>query len=104
MLLLKVFHIILVVGWFAGLFYLPRIFVNMAMECHEGVYERLLLMAKKALYCFSSILMIPALFSGAYLWKRYGIGDGSKMDLPEINCFWYDSIVSVLLRFFVKEV
>ena len=27
----KAFHIIFVMSWFAGLFYLPRIFVNLAM-------------------------------------------------------------------------
>ncbi|WP_225313048.1 CopD family protein, partial [Klebsiella pneumoniae] len=27
----KLFHLFFVISWFAGLFYLPRIFVNMAM-------------------------------------------------------------------------
>ncbi len=31
MLTLKALHIIFVVSWFAGLFYLPRLFVNHAM-------------------------------------------------------------------------
>jgi protoporphyrinogen IX oxidase len=46
---LKAIHAFFVVSWFAGLFYLPRIFVNLAMvpaDSHAE-RERLLLMAKK---------------------------------------------------------
>jgi putative membrane protein len=66
---IKAFHIIFVASWFAGLFYLPRIFVNLAMvpaESHAE-RERLLLMARK-LYRFASLLMIPALGLGLWLW------------------------------------
>lgn len=69
MLWIKAFHIVFVASWFAGLFYLPRIFVNLAMvpaDSHAE-RERLLLMAHK-LYRFSSFLMIPALALGAWLW------------------------------------
>ncbi|MCV2360123.1 MULTISPECIES: CopD family protein [Roseateles] len=69
MLWIKAFHIIFVASWFAGLFYMPRIFVNLAMvptESHAE-RERLLLMAHK-LYRFMSLLMIPALGFGAWLW------------------------------------
>ena len=44
MLWLKAFHIFFVVSWFAGLFYLPRIFVNHAMAEEQAVRERLKLM------------------------------------------------------------
>jgi protoporphyrinogen IX oxidase len=74
----KAFHIVFVASWFAGLFYLPRLFVNLAMvpaDSHAE-RERLLLMARK-LYRFSSLLMIPALVLGAWLWLGYGIGKGS---------------------------
>ena len=37
MLWLKAFHIFFVVSWFAGLFYLPRIFVNPAMAEEQAV-------------------------------------------------------------------
>lgn len=45
----KALHIILVVCWFAGLFYLPRLFVNLSMVPADSVAERerLLLMAGK---------------------------------------------------------
>ena len=40
MLWVKAFHIVFVASWFAGLFYLPRIFVNLAMVPPESVAER----------------------------------------------------------------
>lgn len=73
----KAFHIVFVASWFAGLFYLPRLFVNLAMvpaDSHAE-RERLLLMARK-LYRFSSLLMIPAIGLGLVLWLGYGIGRG----------------------------
>jgi len=73
----KAFHIIFVSSWFAGLFYLPRVFVNLAMvpaDSHAE-RERLLLMGRK-LYRFSSLLMVPALALGLWLWLGYGIGKG----------------------------
>jgi putative membrane protein len=77
MLWIKSFHIIFVASWFAGLFYLPRIFVNLAMVPPESVSEeqRLLLMARK-LMRFTTLLMIPALGLGFVLWLVYGIGQG----------------------------
>jgi putative membrane protein len=77
MLWIKSFHIIFVTSWFAGLFYLPRIFVNLAMVPPESVSEeqRLLLMARK-LMRFTTLLMFPALGLGLVLWLVYGIGLG----------------------------
>jgi protoporphyrinogen IX oxidase len=77
MLWIKAFHIVFVASWFAGLFYLPRIFVNLAMVPSESVAERerLLLMAHK-LMRFTTILTVPALALGLWLWLGYGIGQG----------------------------
>ena len=77
MLWVKSFHILFVASWFAGLFYLPRIFVNLAMVPPESVAERqrLLLMARK-LMRFMTILAVPALVLGLWLWLGYGIGKG----------------------------
>ncbi len=77
MLWIKAFHIVFVASWFAGLFYLPRLFVNLASvpaDSHAE-RERLLLMARK-LYRFSSLLMIVAIVLGLVLWLGYGIGRG----------------------------
>jgi putative membrane protein len=81
MLWVKAFHIIFVASWFAGLFYLPRIFVNLAMVPPDSVAERerLLLMARK-LMRFMTILMVPALGLGLWLWLGYGIGGNPPAD------------------------
>lgn len=75
MLLVKAFHIIFVTSWFAGLFYLPRIYVNLAMEQDTQAYARLILMANK-LYRFMQPLMVLALAFGIWLWLGYGFKGG----------------------------
>lgn len=77
MLWLKAFHIVFVASWFAGLFYLPRIYVNLAMVEPGSLAERerLLLMARKLLR-FTTLLAVPALALGLWLWLGYGIGRG----------------------------
>jgi protoporphyrinogen IX oxidase len=77
MLWVKSFHIVFIASWFAGLFYLPRIFVNLAMVSPDShaEKERLLLMANK-LMRFTHILMVPAVVLGLWLWLGYGIGMG----------------------------
>lgn len=75
MLWIKAFHVIFVVSWFAGLFYLPRIYVNLAMAAHEAEIERLLLMSGK-LYRFMTPLGILALLFGIWLWQGFGITGG----------------------------
>jgi len=75
MLWIKAFHIIFVASWFAGLFYLPRIFVNLALEDSPPARARLLLMARK-LYRFMTILAVPAIVLGLWLWLGYGFRGG----------------------------
>ena len=77
MLWVKSLHIVFVASWFAGLFYLPRIFVNLAMVPAESQaeHERLILMARKLLR-FTTLLAVPALAFGVWLWLGYGIGRG----------------------------
>jgi len=75
MLWVKAFHIVFVASWFAGLFYLPRIFVNLALENDDAARRRLLLMARK-LYRFMNLLAAPALGFGIWLWVGYRIGQG----------------------------
>ena len=77
MLWVKSLHIVFVASWFAGLFYLPRIFVNLALVPPGSVAEhaRLILMARK-LQRFMTILAVPALVFGLWLYLGYGIGRG----------------------------
>lgn len=105
MLWVKSFHIVFVASWFAGLFYLPRIFVNLAMVPAGSVAERarLLLMARKLLR-FTTLLAVPAIALGVWLWLGYGIGWGpgnawmhAKLTLV-LLVLGYHHACSVLLR------
>ena len=75
MLWIKAFHIIFVTSWFAGLFYLPRLFVNHAMVSDAATLERLKLMEYK-LYRFMLPLAILAISFGLWLWLGYGFTGG----------------------------
>ncbi|MDP1594548.1 MAG: CopD family protein [Gallionella sp.] len=70
---IKAFHIIMVVSWFAGLFYLPRIFVNHAMATEPAEIARLKLMEGK-LYRFVTPIAWLAIISGLWLWLGEGVG------------------------------
>jgi putative membrane protein len=107
MLWVKSLHIVFVTSWFAGLFYLPRIFVNLAMAEREdkAVTERLLLMARK-LYRFSGMLMVVALVFGLWLWLGYGIGRGpgngwlhAKLALVVLLIGYHHACGSLLRKF-----
>ena len=63
MLWLKAFHIIFVVCWFAGLFYLPRIFVYYAASEHRETRQQLAVMARR-LYRFVTPFMYIAIALG----------------------------------------
>ena len=109
MLWVKAFHIVFVASWFAGLFYLPRLFVNLAMVEPQSIAERerLLLMSRKLLR-FSTLIAVIALALGFYLWLGYGIGRGTgwmhaKLAVVALSVgyhFW----CAVLLRGFIAGV
>lgn len=75
MLWIKSLHLLFIISWFAGLFYLPRIFVNLA-DCSDATTTTRLLMMARKLYRFTTILAIPAVVFGGLLWLYYGIGRG----------------------------
>ncbi|MFC0131011.1 hypothetical protein CR105_05000 [Massilia eurypsychrophila] len=101
MLWIKAFHIVFVASWFAGLFYLPRIFVNLAQETETVATARLLLMARK-LYRFTSMLMIPAVVLGVWLWLGYGFKGGwlhAKLALVMLAIGYHHACGSLLRKF-----
>jgi putative membrane protein len=109
MLWIKSLHIVLVASWFAGLFYLPRIFVNLAMVPSGSVAERarLLLMARKLLR-FMTFIAVPAIALGVWLWAGYGIGWGpgnawmhAKL-AAVVLAVAYHHMCSVMLKRFVR--
>jgi len=80
MLWVKSFHIFFVVSWFAGLFYLPRLFVNHAMADDAATRERLLMMERK-LFRFMTPLGVLAVVFGLWLWFGYFWGSGAWMHI-----------------------
>ncbi|UYO94846.1 CopD family protein [Pollutimonas sp. M17] len=75
MLWIKTFHILFVTSWFAGLFYLPRIYVNLAQAEDPSVQAWLLGMARR-LYRFMTPLAVLAVAFGLWLFIGYGLGMG----------------------------
>ena len=75
---LKILHIVFVTSWFAGLFYLPRIYVNIAMETDANSRARLVGMAQR-LFRFMTIIAIPAVIFGLWLWLEFFWGFGYWM-------------------------
>ena len=98
---IKAFHIVFIASWFAGLFYLPRIFVNLAQETETVATERLLLMARK-LYRFMSMLAGPAVLLGLWLWLGYGFKGGwlhAKLALVVLAIGYHHACGSLLKKF-----
>jgi protoporphyrinogen IX oxidase len=76
MLWVKAFHIVFVVTWFAGLFYLPRLFVYHAQTQDSTGIERFKLMERKLYYGIMTPSAVLAVALGLWLWLGYGIGGG----------------------------
>ena len=97
---IKALHIVFVTAWFAGLFYLPRILVNLAMETETAANARLLTMARK-LYRFMTLLAVPALGFGVWLWS-YGFSGGwlhTKLALVVLLIGYHHACGRLLAKF-----
>ncbi len=75
MLWVKAFHVIFVVTWFAGLFYLPRLFVYHAMTADSAGNERFKIMERKLFYGIMTPGGVLSLASGFWLFG-YGFSGG----------------------------
>ncbi len=85
MLWVKSFHIVFMVSWFAGLFYLPRLFVYHSMSPHPEVRAQLKIMERKLLgithvaailnLCFATALLwlVPGFLSQGWLHAKLGL-------------------------------
>jgi putative membrane protein len=74
MLWIKSFHIIFMVTWFAGLFYLPRLFVYHAMSDDQISNDRFKIMERKLFFGIMTPGAIITIILGLWLWLGYGIG------------------------------
>ena len=76
MLWIKSFHIIFMVTWFAGLFYLPRLFVYHAMSKDTTSRERFKVMERKLFFGIMTPGALLTIGSGLWLWLGYGFNGG----------------------------
>ncbi len=72
MLWIKSLHIIFVVAWFAGLFYLPRLFVYHAQSADAVSNERFKVMERKLYRGIMTPCMVLTLVFGTWMWLGYG--------------------------------
>ncbi len=72
----KVFHLLAIISWMSGIFYLPRIFVHYVEGQGAGEDVRRLKVMARKLYHFTSMLAVFALASGIWLWTAFGFGGG----------------------------
>ena len=87
MLWIKSFHIIFMVTWFAGLFYLPRLFVYHAISEDAPSRERFKLMERKLFYGIMTPGAVLTIAFGLWLWLGYGFYGGwlhAKMALVAV--------------------
>ena len=104
MLWLKAFHIVFMVAWFAGLFYLPRLFVYHAQAEDRVSQERFKVMERKLYRGIMTPCMVLTLGLGAWLWLGYGFKGGwlhaklAVVVLLVAHHFWLGHLVKVFAR------
>ncbi len=76
MLWFKSLHIVFMVTWFAGLFYLPRLFVYHAMSEDAASRERFKIMERKLYYGITTPGGVLTVASGLWMWLAYGFSGG----------------------------
>ncbi len=72
MLWIKALHVIFVVSWFAGLFYLPRLFVYHARAEDAVSRERFKVMERKLYRGIMTPAMVLTIVFGVWMWLGYG--------------------------------
>jgi protoporphyrinogen IX oxidase len=76
MLWVKSFHVIAVMAWMAGVFYLPRIFVHYAEGLAAGEDVRRLVIMARRLFGFMTVMALIAIVLGLWMWL--GFHDGGR--------------------------
>ena len=102
MLWIKSFHIIFMVTWFAGLFYLPRLFVYHAMSEDTASRERFKIMERKLFYGIMSPGAVLTIAFGLWLWLGYGFYGGwlhAKMALVAVLVAYHAYCGKLMLDF-----
>jgi len=104
MLWIKSFHIVFLVAWYAGLFYLPRLFVYHAMAEDPVSRERFKVMERKLYRGIMMPCMVLTLALGTWMWLGWGFRGGwlhAKLALVALlvaHHFWLGHFVGVFAR------
>ena len=76
MLYVKALHLLAIISWMAGIFYLPRVFVHYVEGRSAGEDVRRLAVMGRKLYHFTSMMGVFAIASGLWLWLGFGFAGG----------------------------
>jgi putative membrane protein len=104
MLWIKSFHIVFLVAWYAGLFYLPRLFVYHAMAEDPVSRERFKVMERKLYRGIMMPCMVLTLALGTWMWLGWGFRGGwlhAKLALVALlvaHHFWLGHFVDAFAR------
>jgi putative membrane protein len=104
MLWIKAFHIVFVVSWFAGLFYLPRLFVYHAQAEDAVSRERFKVMERKLYRGIMTPAMVLTLATGLWMWLGYGFSGGwlhakvALVVLLVVYHFWMNALRNAFAR------
>ena len=99
MLIVKTLHIVFMVTWFAGLFYLPRLFVYHCLATDAIGIERFKVMERKLFWGITTPSAVLTIVFGLWLWLGYGIGGGwlhAKLALVAVlvaHHFWLGKLM-----------
>ncbi|HYG13331.1 MAG TPA: protoporphyrinogen oxidase HemJ [Methylophilaceae bacterium] len=102
MLWIKSLHIIFMVTWFAGLFYLPRLFVYHAMAEDEAGKTRFKLMERKLFFGIMTPGAALTIAFGLWLWRGYGFSGGwlhAKITLVAVLVLYHFYCGKLLIDF-----
>jgi len=107
MLWIKSLHIIAVICWMAGIFYLPRLFVYHAMSEDAISRERFKTMERKLMRGIMTPSMIASLVFGIWLWVAYGFNGGwlhAKFALVILLVIYHFWCASTMKKFANDEI
>ncbi len=105
MLWVKALHIVFVIAWFAGLFYLPRLFVYHAQAEDTVSKERFKVMERKLYRGIMAPAMGLTILSGAWMWLGFGVGGHwlyAKLVLVA-GLVGYHEWLGVMMRAFARD-
>lgn len=105
MLWVKALHIVFVVSWFAGLFYLPRLYVYHALAEDTISRERFKVMERRLYRGIMTPAMVLTLVTGVWMWLGYGVTGGwlhAKLALVVLLVAYHEWL-GVLLRAFARD-